>query len=143
MNSDPSMVAQDETVVIAKGVGQASQIYFERLEKHSGRDTGWFIGTVEGAETTYEFVPVGNLLTSRPDFRELLSLPKGTLVVMDAAVMDGAGVTAVLDSGDQDIWAKAVAEAANAEAAEAESAKAAEAEAMMKEAKAAGGGLAP
>jgi hypothetical protein len=83
-------------------------------------------------------VPVGNLLSTRADFRELLSLPKGTLVVLDVE-----GVIAVLDDRDRDIWAQYIADAATAAEraeAEAKAQAAAEAGATLKNAEAVAGG---
>jgi hypothetical protein len=88
------------SVILAAGVQTAPRIYLERSAPAFPGDSGWYIGTAEGpVAATQMSLRIDDLLTARPHFAELLSLPVGTLVVIDAA-----GVAAVLDAKDEDAW---------------------------------------
>lgn len=85
-----------DKVVLAQGCWDQPRIYLERINAQSPGDSGWYVGAAEGTPvTTYEAVRVDELLTLRPDWKEILSLPSGSLVVLDRAsietVLDGEG----------------------------------------------------
>lgn len=90
------------TVVIAAGVGAASRIYLERVSPAFPGDSGWYIGSTDVAQpAAFESVRVEALLRARPQFANVLTMPPGALVVIDTA-----GVAAVLNGADEDIWVK-------------------------------------
>ncbi|HWE04372.1 MAG TPA: hypothetical protein VG326_18350 [Tepidisphaeraceae bacterium] len=90
------------TVILAIGVGSASKIYLERSAGSYPGDSGWYIGPADMSKPDgYESVRVEQLLQVRPHFAGLLALPVGTL-----AVIDTAGIGAVLNAGDEETWTK-------------------------------------
>jgi len=86
-------------VTIGERCWNAARIYLEHASAGSGQDSGWYIGP---ADQTMVGPPVAllidELLQVRPDFRELLELPVGTVVVLGAG-----GLAAVFDSQDRDV----------------------------------------
>lgn len=94
---DPSSI-----VILAAGVQTARRIYLERSASTFPGDSGWYIGPADkGAPPALETVKTEDLLQARPHFGVLLSLPRGTLIVIDTA-----GVAAILNAEDQDIWVR-------------------------------------
>jgi hypothetical protein len=93
---DPSSI-----VILAAGVQTVRRIYLERSPSAFPGDSGWYIGPADrgSAAPALEAVKAEVLLQARPHFSALLSLPVGSLVVIDAA-----GVAAVLNREDEDIW---------------------------------------
>jgi hypothetical protein len=107
---DPSLLARLQlerqpldpasSVILAVGVQTAKRIYLERSAPAFPGDSGWYIGTAEGPIiTAHQSLRMDDLLTARPQFSELFSLPTGTMIVIDAA-----GICAVLDAKDEEHW---------------------------------------
>jgi hypothetical protein len=91
------------TVVVSVGIADKQRLYLERVGPSKPGDTGWFIGPAEIAANPFVVtVPVSELLGARPEWAALLALPAGSLVIIDAGA-----VGAVLDAGNQDLWAEA------------------------------------
>ena len=92
MNIDP-----DQKIVCYPDGWKQAKVYLERLEPAFDSDTGWFIGPVDppADNATVEMLSfrAGDIIGSRPDLVDLLSLPAGFLVVMDSG-----GLTAALDA---------------------------------------------
>jgi hypothetical protein len=94
-------------VVLAKDIASASRIYLERLDVAFGGDSGWYVGRADDVTAAADGgITVSDLLTARPDLIDVLTLPKGFLVVID-----GGGLVAVLGPRDEELWKPPVAEA--------------------------------
>ena len=64
-------------------------------------ESGWYLGKTEPAAAAKNLsMAVGDFLQSRQDLAEVLTLPVGYLITLDAT-----GVTAVLDEKGTDVWA--------------------------------------
>jgi hypothetical protein len=87
------------TAILASGVAIARRIYLQRSPAAFPGDSGWYIGPTDAAPAALEAVKLADLLQARPHFAGLLSLPEGTLVVIDTA-----GIAAILNREDQDLW---------------------------------------
>jgi hypothetical protein len=88
------------TISIAEGCWKCSKVYVERLQAMNATETGWYIGPADGsAPGECQTTSAGVILEARPDWKELLELPEGTL-----AVIDGAGVMTILDGADNELW---------------------------------------
>jgi hypothetical protein len=88
------------TISIAEGCWSSGKIYVERMQAMNANETGWYIGPADGSDAGLcQTATAGAILDARPDWKELLELPEGTL-----AVIDGAGIVSVLDGGDVDLW---------------------------------------
>lgn len=91
----------EDTLVVENNAWESSKIYLERVTYEDG-DSGWYLGRndngPEGAGNIS--MPVGDLLQSRSDLTEILTLPAGFLLTIDAT-----GVTAVLDEKGKEVWA--------------------------------------
>jgi hypothetical protein len=87
-------------VVFAAGIQSAPRVYLERTAGTFPGDSGWYIGPADGpAAGALECARVDEILAARPQFAELLALPVGVLIVMDAA-----GIAALLNANDEDLW---------------------------------------
>jgi hypothetical protein len=103
-------VDPNASFVLAQGIYQDAAIYLQRLEPAFAGDTGWFLGPVDPRpEMRYVSVRIAELETVRPDLRDALPMPIGSLLVID-----GGGVAAMLDAAgiDQRPMAEPVAETA-------------------------------
>ncbi|MDB5300525.1 MAG: hypothetical protein JWO87_2188 [Phycisphaerales bacterium] len=88
------------SVVFAADIQTSPRIYLERTAGTFPGDSGWYIGPADGAPAgAYESCSAADILAARPQFAGLLSFPAGTLIVMDAA-----GIAAVLNARDEDLW---------------------------------------
>jgi len=93
-------VAADDKVVIATGVWNQLRIYLERVAPSSQGHCVWYVGFADDTEVArYEAVCAADLLALRPDWTEILELPKGTLVVLD-----GNTIESVLTLDSCDLW---------------------------------------
>jgi hypothetical protein len=91
------------TLVISNGVADKQRLYLERVGASKPGDTGWFIGPAEIGPNPFSVtVAVKDVLGIRPEWAALLSLPMGSLIIVDAGAI---GV--VLNGGNQDLWAEA------------------------------------
>jgi hypothetical protein len=90
-------------VVVEAGAWQAKQIYLERVavDGEDPADSGWYVARADGTDGTDGNVsmPVGDLLQSRADLKEVLTLPAGYLVLIGEG-----GVTTILDDKGKDVW---------------------------------------
>jgi hypothetical protein len=102
LDVEKSLPDPSSTVIIAFGVGKAQKIYLERSNGSYPGDSGWYIGPADMSKPDgYQSVKVEQLLQVRPHFAALLALPVGTL-----AVIDTAGIGAVLNASDAETWTK-------------------------------------
>jgi hypothetical protein len=91
------------TLVISNAIADKQRLYMERVAPSKPGDTGWFVGPAEIGPNPFSVtVPVKDVLDARPDWAALLSLPQGSLVIIDVGAI---GV--VLNSTNQDLWAEA------------------------------------
>ena len=111
LSIDRQLPEPDHRLVAHPGVWQQPKLYLHRLDPTGEDDTGWYVGPAGDAEpaadVVYEAMRVGAVLAARPDLTDLLSLPPGTLAVLDAG-----GPTAVYDAVGVDIWSIALIQAA-------------------------------
>ena len=98
--TDRKVPKPEDRIIVEDGAWESSKIYLERVPLEEG-DSGWFVGRADG-ETGPEnlSMSVGDLLQSRQDLLEILTLPPGYLITIDVT-----GVTAVLDEKGQEVWA--------------------------------------
>jgi hypothetical protein len=91
--------ADGDKVVMAKGVDTAGQVFLIRAATDAAGDSGWYVGKTEASEAELQAVSVAQLLGGRPDWKQLLALPPGTLVVLDKN-----GIAAMLSDKDESLW---------------------------------------
>lgn len=100
VSSDRDSADPQGKVIVATDLAAASRIYLERLDVAFPGDSGWYIGRADdAAPAAGGALTVAEVLAVRPDLAEVLTLPKGFLVVLD-----GGGVVAVLGPRDEDLW---------------------------------------
>jgi hypothetical protein len=102
----------ESRVVLHPSVWEKPQVYLERLDPASEQDSGWYIGPAEdnapsGDPPVYIAVRLADVIASRPDFGDLLSMPNGSLIILNAG-----GPAAIFDQLGLDIWALALIKAA-------------------------------
>jgi hypothetical protein len=91
------------TMVISTAIADKSRLYLERAGSSQPGDTGWFVGPAEiGPNPFVVTVAVKDVLAIRPEWAALLALPTGSLVIIDSGA-----IGAILDAGNQDLWADA------------------------------------
>ena len=101
--ADAAPVAEGATMVASTAAVGKSRVYLQRLTPVKEGDSGWYLAPAEvGANPFNVTVPVSDALRARPDWMELLTLPTGSLVVVDGGV-----VAAVLTLDGVDRWAEA------------------------------------
>lgn len=101
ISADRSAPDRAATVIIAQQVGSAKKVYLERSAPAFPGDSGWYVGPADAATPAERVsVSVEALVAARPHLDDLLSFPVGTL-----AVLDTAGVAAVLNGADEDLFA--------------------------------------
>lgn len=94
-------VGGDDRLVVAKGAWSAQRIYLERRPPAAPGDSGWYVASAQSVGiVALNAVRVEELLESRPDFREMLGLPEGFLVLIDAD-----GIRSILTPQGGDLWA--------------------------------------
>ena len=101
----------DQRVVAHPAVWQQPKLYLERLEPTGDDDSGWYVGpaaddaepAADAPPVAYEAMRLGDVIAARPDLADVLSMPTGTLAVLDAG-----GPTAVFDVMGLDVWAIAL-----------------------------------
>jgi hypothetical protein len=95
----------DRRVVIAQGVFDGADPFMVRLPPASPADSGWYVGVSDegsgaaAVPATIAALSIEQVLAARPDWRDLLALPEGTL-----AVLSPSGVELLLDSTDEVVW---------------------------------------
>jgi hypothetical protein len=103
-------LANDDTVIVAKGAWSAPRIYLERRAPAGPHDSGWYLASTETAGIiALNAVPVRDLLEIRPDFRELLAMPEGFLLLIG-----DDGIRSIFTPRGEDLWAEQRAAAAKA-----------------------------
>ncbi len=95
-------------IVLAADIWQCSKIYLERLDPTGEQDSGWYIGPATDEAPKAEPAPciairMGDMIAARGDFEALLTLPTGSLIVLDTG-----GPAAIFDQLGIDIWAMAL-----------------------------------
>lgn len=100
------IVDPEQKIVVARNSWQQQRIYLERMTPESEQDSGWFLGDVdpvEGEKIEYDAIRIGDLIAARPDLMDMLALPAGFLIVLDAG-----GPSVMLDGAGLDVWAVAL-----------------------------------
>ncbi len=92
--------ARDLKVIIAKVKEPVGRYYLERIRCTDSADSGWYIGppaaeAVEG----YEAIRVADLLELKPAWLDVVTLPVGSLVIVD-----GNSIEALIDPADNLIY---------------------------------------
>jgi len=91
--------AGDAKVFVAATTDAATRIFLHRAQPSSEEDSGWSIAPADAdAPRPWQAIRMADLLTARPDLRDLLALPPGF-----SALIDQAGVAAVFDP-QQAVW---------------------------------------
>ena len=91
-----SPAAHKAKVVFNQVQQEQTRIYLECIETNKKGDSGWFIGTVTDVLTELQAVSFGQLLDIRTDLKDILSLPPGYLVVINAE-----DIEAIVDPQDK------------------------------------------
>ena len=88
-------------IYLAKGIGDAERLFLHRRPQPEFPEDGeWSIGPARAAEALqWDAIPLADVLAARPDLTDLLGLPRGFSVIIDAA-----GVCDVLDARRQPAW---------------------------------------
>jgi len=96
-NRDREPILADDKVVIGIPGGDVSGIFLERCASAGPGDSGWYIGALDVLKkVVYQAVRIADLLKQRPELEEILSLPPGYLVVIEADA-----VRAIVDPKNQ------------------------------------------
>jgi hypothetical protein len=96
----------EQKIIVLRHAWQSPKIYLERKEPAFEGDSGWFLGPVEippDLPIEYDALRTGDIIAAQPDLAELLTMPVGFLILLDAA-----GPTAMLDAAGLDVWAVAL-----------------------------------
>jgi hypothetical protein len=87
-------------VILARSCSSRRRVYLERTAGGGPDDTGWYVGLPDGGEAGgLDAISIERLLTARPDWREVLQLPVGTLVVVNQGAIE-----VLLDADNRVIW---------------------------------------
>jgi len=98
--TDRKIPKPEDLVIVEQGAWENSKIYMERVNFEDG-DSGWFLGKAEDGPSMGNIsMSIADLLQSRTDLTEILTLGPGFLLTIDAT-----GVTAVLDEKGKEVWA--------------------------------------
>jgi hypothetical protein len=112
LSIDRQLPDLEARVVLYPGVWEKQRVYLERLDPANDADSGWYIGPAEDNAPSGEppasiAVRLADIIAARPDFGDLLSLPNGSLIVVDSG-----GPSAIFDQLGLDIWSLALIQAA-------------------------------
>jgi hypothetical protein len=103
----PQAIDPDHKIIVARDCWLQAKLYLERREPAFEGDSGWYLGSaadpVAGEKTQYDSIRAGDLMSTRPDWGDLLQLPYGFLVVIDSG-----GPMAMLDGAGLDVWSVAL-----------------------------------
>ena len=78
----------------------ARRIFLERIAGAFPGDSGWHLGLVDDSPSgELRSARVGDLIANSPAINEVLRLPPGTLMIMD-----GAGIAALFNSQNENLW---------------------------------------
>ncbi len=103
----------DHRIVFLPDAWQQKKIYLERREPVTDGDSGWYVGSAQdpappvAEDIAYVAFRIGDVIAARADLSDLLALPVGSLIVLDAG-----GPTAIFDQLGLDIWSLALIKAA-------------------------------
>ncbi|HEX5245040.1 MAG TPA: hypothetical protein VFW23_17410 [Tepidisphaeraceae bacterium] len=90
------------TFTFASGLPGARRVYLDRVASAFPGDSGWHIGLADDSPAgEHRAARVGDLIANSPAINELLQLSPGTLIVLD-----GAGIAALFDSQNENLWAE-------------------------------------
>jgi hypothetical protein len=94
----------DLRICVARSAAdQVRVILHHRVERASAQDSGWSIAPLDpAAELEWEAISAADLLRLRPDLADLLGLPAGFSVIIDAS-----GISDVFDARRQPAWRRA------------------------------------
>lgn len=93
-------VDPDASFSFMTGLPGARRIYLERVASAFPGDSGWHAGLADdSAPGDLRAARVGDLIANSPALNELLQLPPGTLITMD-----GAGIAALFNSRNENLW---------------------------------------
>ncbi len=96
-----------DKMVLAADCWEKERIYLERVALPSQPAGCWYVGLREGGSADPPIaVQAGEILRQRPDWVEILNLPRGYLVVLN-----GISLEAVLDARDRVVWPSAKSDA--------------------------------
>ena len=95
-------VDPQQMVILARNLIEQPAFYLEHLDPAFPSDSGWYIGAADPANVDANPVSltVGEVLAMRPDLANILLLPRGVLLGMDAH-----GIAALISADDTDVWA--------------------------------------
>jgi hypothetical protein len=101
LNPAPDAPDEFDKVVLGPEVLGRVRLYLERLEFSSHGDSGWYVGAspCDPPGAAPKATSVQALLARRPDFAEVLNLPRGWL-----AVVEEGRIVAVLNVANRDVW---------------------------------------
>ncbi len=95
-----SPVRVEQMVTMAAGVNEDERVYLERMNPAFSNDSGWHVGrATSSAQEKFHMLTVGELLSMRSDFEQVLALPAGSLVALDKD-----GIAIILDASNRDLW---------------------------------------
>jgi len=96
----------ESRIVLAAACASSPRVFLVRTDLSFPGDSGWYAGVTDpsptaaaGSAIALVSLRMADLLASRPDLKDFLTLPAGYLIVLD-----GGGVSAVLDPADREIW---------------------------------------
>ena len=99
-DAEPVPTHPDDKVLLAQPQEQPGIVYLERSNGEAG-DSGWYIGVGTQTELSgYAAIRVADLLEQCPDFGEMLNLPIGYFVLLDAQ----GPMEALYDPRDNLFW---------------------------------------
>jgi uncharacterized protein with PIN domain len=87
------------TVIFAAKVWEQPRSFVHRVDPAFPGDSGWTIAPMEGQITEFKAARASDVLKAWPFFEQLIPLPPGMLIPLDSA-----GIAAVLDKNDNDLW---------------------------------------
>jgi hypothetical protein len=94
------IIDPDAIVIVAHQVWEHPRIYLHRVDPAFPGDSGWTIAPADGdAPTQFQAARVSDVRSAWSLFEQLVPLPPGILIAIDSA-----GIAAVLDKDDQDLW---------------------------------------
>ena len=103
----PQAIEPDLKIIVGRDCWLQAKVYLERREPAFEGDSGWYLGSagdaVAGEKTVYDSIRAGDLISARKDWVDLLQLPYGFLIVIDAG-----GPMAMLDGAGLDVWSVAL-----------------------------------
>jgi hypothetical protein len=107
LNIERQPLDPDQKIIFGRDCWLQPKIYLDRREPAFEGDSGWYIGSVaepvNDQKIEYDAIRCGDAISARPDLAELLQLPNGFLIVLDAG-----GPVAMLDGAGLDVWSVAL-----------------------------------